>query len=808
MRLRRGARAVLWGLASLLILFSTLAGPGVTLEPPWLTLLAGGGLCVLAGIGVALSGISSRAQNSALGVVAFFSWLVLAWILGGSLEQFRSKVCLSGWVGFVGIFFAVLASIRRREEWRALAWTLVLTCLALSLYGLVAFQHFRQERLLSTFINADCFSLFPVAGLLVGLGLFHQAKTSSRILIQINVMVQFLTLALTGSRAGLLGLAVGILVLAILLWLRTTARNRRPMVDTLSPLLLAFILMGLGSLAMPGLGRWEKVLKGQETEGITMRQDVLAHGMKAIIRRPIFGSGAGTFALAYQEFRPASILSPRMYVNVAHDDYVELGVESGFPALVLWFVVLAVALERAARFARRSPLGHEVAATAAAVTAVVVYSTLNFVFAVPADLFLLSILLGLSVAPTHSGDTFTKGKANRINQAIAGLLVIAGLWCINFNFRAYRAYEYRRSADLAFKNLEVESAQQGLTKALQLLPERPENYLKQAQVLTYLSELTGNRDFQKQAVSHYELAYRWGPNNLGVVLPVAQAYSEAGKIDEAAEILKKAIQKAGYFDKLRLELANVYLRKGQIAEAAAVLCPVYERDDSNDNDLRRRLAKLLALSECSKPGSVEKIFLDSGISLKKLEPLAMECSETLLKSQKYLQADQVLKAWGRLNGEDSCVWLQRSKIWSAAGDANKRMFFLEKAADDLNASSPCYEKALLEFTEVASASGRLKEVENRLNVYMNRNAGGTMACAALIRLYLRKKDLKAARQLLTLGLEKQDRDPDLLALRARMTLIEGSPESAAEQAKMILEVDQGNAEAQDVLRQARAQLDK
>jgi O-antigen ligase len=50
-----------------------------------------------------------------------------------------------------------------------------------------------------------------------------------------------------------------------------------------------------------------------------------------------FGSGIGTFVPAYQMFEPRSALAP-LFVIHAHNDYLELALEAGFPGIALCLV--------------------------------------------------------------------------------------------------------------------------------------------------------------------------------------------------------------------------------------------------------------------------------------------------------------------------------------------------------------------------------------------------------------------------------------------------------------------------------------
>ena len=73
----------------------------------------------------------------------------------------------------------------------------------------------------------------------------------------------------------------------------------------------------------------------------------------------LFGTGFGSFASVYMQFEPAALAGPS-YVNQAHNDFLQLIIEGGLPAIVLFAsLVLYVALlilQLARRFGLKSSL--------------------------------------------------------------------------------------------------------------------------------------------------------------------------------------------------------------------------------------------------------------------------------------------------------------------------------------------------------------------------------------------------------------------------------------------------------------------
>ncbi|CAN0489826.1 unnamed protein product, partial [Phaeothamnion confervicola] len=123
------------------------------------------------------------------------------------------------------------------------------------------------------------------------------------------------------------------------------------------------------------------------------RLAVIRGGIQASMERPLLGYGPGNFALAFQHVRPGNL--EESYMNVAHNDTVQLFVEFGYIGLITWGLLLALSVKTAVASCRK--LGSlEHAGAVSAVVAIEVYSLGNFATPVLADLALLCFVIGLS----------------------------------------------------------------------------------------------------------------------------------------------------------------------------------------------------------------------------------------------------------------------------------------------------------------------------------------------------------------------------------------------------------------------------
>lgn len=139
-----------------------------------------------------------------------------------------------------------------------------------------------------------------------------------------------LGLPLTNSRAAVV-IGVLLLVAAPLgmaaSWLRRSGQGRR----SILALMLVTALAGLGLSAVMG---WMKVDEVEEFRWL-MRQATFALGF---LHLP-WGSGIGSFVPVFQQALPDGLLM-HPYINAAHNDFAQVWLEGGLPAILLTAVAL------------------------------------------------------------------------------------------------------------------------------------------------------------------------------------------------------------------------------------------------------------------------------------------------------------------------------------------------------------------------------------------------------------------------------------------------------------------------------------
>ncbi|MEO7410453.1 MAG: O-antigen ligase family protein [Sphingomicrobium sp.] len=133
---------------------------------------------------------------------------------------------------------------------------------------------------------------------------------------------------------------------------------------------------------------------------VTMRGEIWSHTSEAIRDFGVAGSGVGTFTAIYPHYEdPATI--DRTYVNHAHNDYLELALEGGMPAILLMIAFLVWWSARAFLI-WRSPNAAEVGRAACiAAAAILLHSLVDYPLRTAGIATIFAMALALMADPSR-----------------------------------------------------------------------------------------------------------------------------------------------------------------------------------------------------------------------------------------------------------------------------------------------------------------------------------------------------------------------------------------------------------------------
>ena len=216
-------------------------------------------------------------------------------------------------------------------------------------------------------------------------------RGGKRVLVGFCAVLMASTIFLSGSRGGMLTFVIEMLFFVAL----TLGKGRSPRLALGSVavcvlVLFLLIFMGKGQV----LGRL-----GDLSPGI--RRDIVKDSLRMFSKRPIGGWGLGTFATVYPSYRS---FYTNQFVNEAHNDYLQLLVETGLLGFVLMLWFLARLYQHGLPTSRRWEFQWDAAISLAALlgcTGILLHSLVDFNLQIPANAALFYVLCGLAVS-AHS----------------------------------------------------------------------------------------------------------------------------------------------------------------------------------------------------------------------------------------------------------------------------------------------------------------------------------------------------------------------------------------------------------------------
>jgi putative inorganic carbon (HCO3(-)) transporter len=231
---------------------------------------------------------------------------------------------------------------------------------------------------------------------------------SPKIILRLSLCILVIALTTTHSRMGNTAFFASLLatgVVGVVLSRRAT-RNTVLLLSSLIVLDLFIVgsWFGVEKLAQ----RLEKTTATEYRE----REEPARHTLPMIRDHAWFGSGPGSFYVAFQKYKPETVVG---LWDHAHNDYAQFAAESGVLGLgMLGFLViwtLGVAL--AAQWQRRDPLMRGISfACAMGVTAILIHSWVDFNLQIPANAAYFMVLLALGWISLYHDRHPTPGIAN------------------------------------------------------------------------------------------------------------------------------------------------------------------------------------------------------------------------------------------------------------------------------------------------------------------------------------------------------------------------------------------------------------
>lgn len=754
---------------------ATVQQSALTMEPPWWTLLLGGGLAILTGFELLRNGFAQRAGRVATLLTLLVGVRVLSTL--DSLDRYRSQANLAVWLTGLALFFALLIAIENLSQWKAVCAGMVGLA---SLYSLLVVAPFRASE--SVLSDTPSLALIPVTAVFLCFSLAGESdSTPRRWLIRALQLLLLVAALRTGSHAAVIGLVTGLLCYTILSSL-----------DSRLALVAFGILVG-AVLIVQGPSHW-KAGTGSASQAVLLRQEVVRYGWQAAQERALFGSGPGTFALAYQQFRPISRLPQKVYVGVAHNDSIELAVESGIIGLVLWVLILASAIHRGYRFAWFSDFDNEPAGITSALAAMAVFSLLTFALPLPGLVLWTLAMVALTVCLPATPD-YRRPWPLAGHLAAGAFLIGGGLWLAQFAWFNQQAAHHLHLAELEESRGQRKRAIEHLEKAGKLAPGRWSIPFEQADLLWRSFEAKSEaRDLQRASEAVLR-ARQASPREIEVLALAGKIHLALGELNQAEDIYRSGAEFAPYANVFPMGLAQVFIERRDYKAAAKQAILLYAADESQLDQAVELLRRMGAKNSDAPADALWSLEIPEARKLKLYE----KTEAKLLEAGLFRAADKVRQGWRREYPDEHATELEQIRKMELSGQSDEAYWRLTELANQPPKNLRDQAELLCEWSRRASLRGQRSVATARLQELLKKDPTLISVRLHLVELLKESEQTRQVARIVGDGLKLDKHDPDLLVIQCELFFQENRLDEARILAQKVLTIQPDNQQARHLL---------
>jgi len=240
------------------------------------------------------------------------------------------------------------------------------------------------------------------------------------LLLLLGAFLMLTALLMSRSRMGIVSIAIALTVGGMAVGLSGGSRR----FAVASALVAGLVLIFASQIdILPVVDRFFALRL--EMGGGFGRYTVWSDAMSMLAAYPVFGSGLGTWELAFSPFRTDAI---QVRVDFAHNDYLEFFAEAGVIGLVILGGGLWLVLRRHATAVSFGGSGEEIALAAGVGSlAMALHSLTDFHMSIPADALALAALCGLFLRLGGQEEDRVLPVPARVSSVVVCCALLAGL---------------------------------------------------------------------------------------------------------------------------------------------------------------------------------------------------------------------------------------------------------------------------------------------------------------------------------------------------------------------------------------------
>jgi len=343
--------------------------------------------------------------------VALFATIVGAQLLlHRTAYAYMTETTGFSYVACTMILLVAVQILRTQEDVKRLAGFLTVAGFLIAIFALIQNLTSKGEIYWMVPVRGPSFIFGPYvnhnhyAGLMemlapfpLVLSMMEELTPPKRVLLAFAGVFMAGTIFLSLSRGGMTAFGFEVVFLAGVLWWKNASRRSAAILAAACLLILMFLLW-LGGKSL--VERFVSFKTGDAS--YHTRVQIARDSIPMMKARPVMGWGLGTFTTVYPRYRS---FYADVFINAAHNDYVQVLTETGALGFAAVLGFLAVVYVRGFRKLRGSGLDLTQAATLAAllgVTGILVHSLVDFNLQIPANAATFYVVAAIAAASFQS----------------------------------------------------------------------------------------------------------------------------------------------------------------------------------------------------------------------------------------------------------------------------------------------------------------------------------------------------------------------------------------------------------------------
>jgi putative inorganic carbon (HCO3(-)) transporter len=338
-----------------------------------------------------------------------------------SVDPHATTVSLVKSISYVLLFVLTLLLVKRHKRLRWLGYAIVLSGVFQALYGSLmtlsgleyGFFHEKEHYTglaTGTFINRNHLAGYLELCLAVGIGLLIAQLTDStsttwrqrlrsviswllseKMRLRLFLVIMVIALVLTRSRMGNTAFFASMMIAGVIGLLFSRHATRSTVILLVSLIVIDILIVG----AWFGVDKVAERLKSTTIES-EIRDDVNIYTLPYWQDYLWTGSGLSSFYSVFPRYQDQEVNG---YVDHAHNDYLEFGVETGIIGLLILgsIVLICLGIALLAQYKRRDSLCRGIAfSVVMGITAILIHSSVDFNLQIPANAATFIVILAMA----------------------------------------------------------------------------------------------------------------------------------------------------------------------------------------------------------------------------------------------------------------------------------------------------------------------------------------------------------------------------------------------------------------------------